>query len=451
MIKDCLIMFRWFIRNVTTLFLSIAIAITIWIVALNEADPFQEKAFPQLIPVALQNLPEGMIIIGDKPPSVEVRVRAPASVWANLNADQIHITADLSNAATGSISLSLQSAIDYREARIISVAPSQTRLTLEKIVTRNIPIKVQMRGEPAVGYQAKLPQLTLRSATISGPASAADTVSELLAPVNLNGVKQPINDNITLIAVNTSGQFVSGVKVEPATAPVSVAVEQLGGYRDVAVKALIEGQIATGHRITNIVVAPSVVTLFSSDPSLVAALPGVVETEKLNISKASDDIETRLGLKLPAGVSVIGSQSVLLQVSIAAIESSLTIQRDLEIRGLTSNFNAFASPSTVDVILSGPLPTLDTLNPGDVRVTLNLSNLAPGIHQVKPEVIALPQKVIAQTILPGTIEVIITAPGTPTPSIRRTPTRVPIPTFIPFPTLMPTLEVTPTLTPTLKP
>ncbi|MBI5712656.1 MAG: hypothetical protein HZC38_04430 [Chloroflexi bacterium] len=32
-------MFRWFIRNVTTLFLSIAIAITIWIVALNEADP----------------------------------------------------------------------------------------------------------------------------------------------------------------------------------------------------------------------------------------------------------------------------------------------------------------------------------------------------------------------------------------------------------------------------
>ncbi|MEK7809382.1 MAG: hypothetical protein AAB571_09940, partial [Chloroflexota bacterium] len=139
------------------------------------------------------------------------------------------------------------------------------------------------------------------------------------------------------------------------------------------------------------------------------------------------------------------------QVSIAAIESSLTIQRDLEIRGLTSLFNAFASPSTVDVILSGPLPTLDTLNPGDVRVTLNLSNLAPGIHQVKPEVIALPQKVIAQTILPGTIEVIITAPGDADSCHSSTTTRVPIPTYIPFPTLTPTLEVTPTLTPTLKP
>src|SRR3990172_4564400 len=100
-------MFRWFIRNTSTLLLSIAIAITIWIVALNEADPFQEKAFPQLIPVVLQNLPEGMIIVGDKPPAVEVRVRAPASVWANLNSDQIHITADLSNAATGSLSIPL--------------------------------------------------------------------------------------------------------------------------------------------------------------------------------------------------------------------------------------------------------------------------------------------------------------------------------------------------------
>ena len=446
-------MLRWFIRNTSTLLLSLAIAITIWIVALNEADPFQEKAFPQLISVTLQNLPEGMILIGDKPPSVEVRVRAPASVWANLNTDQIHITADLSKASTGSVSVPLQSAIDYREARIISLAPSQVRLTLEKIVTRNVPIKVQLRGEPAVGYQAKLPQLTLRSATISGPASAADTVSELLAPINLNGVKQPINDNLTLIAVNTSGQFVSGVKVEPATVSVTIGVEQLGGYRDVAVKALIEGQIATGHRITNIVVAPSVVTLFSSDPSLVAGLPGFIETEKLNISKASADIETTLGLKLPAGVSVIGSQSVLLQVNIAAIESSLTIQRDLELQGLTPIYNAVASPSTVDVILSGPLPTLDTLNPGDVRVTLNLANLAPGLHQIKPQVIALPQKVIVQTILPSAIEVIITAPGTPTPSIRRTPTRVPIPTFIPFPTLTSTVEttVTPTLTPTLKP
>jgi YbbR domain-containing protein len=444
-------MLRWFIRNVSTLLLSVAIAITIWIVALNEADPFQEKAFPQLIPVTLQNLPEGMIIVGDKPQGVEVRVRAPASVWARLTAEQIHITVDLADTATGTISAPLQSAIDYREARILSVAPSQVRLTLEKIVTRNIPVKVQMRGEPAVGYQAKLPQLSLRTATISGPSSIADTVSELLAPINLSGVKQTINDTLTLIPVNTTGQFVSGLKVEPATTGVIIAVEQLGGYRDVAVKALIEGQIATGHRITNIVVAPSVVTLFSSDPSLVAALPGVVETEKLNISKASDDIETRLGLKLPAGVSVIGSQSVLLQVSIAAIESSLTIQRDLEIRGLTSIFNAIASPSSVDVILSGPLPTLDTLDPGDVRVTLNLSNLTPGIHQIKPEVIALPQKVNVQTILPATIEVIITGPGTPTPSVRRTPTRVPIPTFIPFPTLTPTIETTTTVAPTLTP
>jgi len=103
------------------------------------------------------------------------------------------------------------------------------------------------------------------------------------------------------------------------------------------------------------------------------------------------------------------------------------------------------------VILSGPLPTLDSISRGDVRVTLNLSNLTPGIHQVKPEVITLPQKVTVQTILPGTIEVIITGPGIPTPAIQRTPTRVPIPTFIPFPTLTPTLDVTPTLTPTPRP
>lgn len=411
-------MLSWFLRNVSALLLALALAVTVWVVALNEEDPFEEKFFPQPVPVTIHNLPDGMMLVGSPQPAVDVRLRAPTSVWAALKLDQLHVYADLTGADSGTFTVRLAGAVDNREARIISISPSEAQLTLEKIVRRTIPVRLRITGDPAIGYQAELANIEPMKATVSGPASAADAVSELVALVDLSGTKQTYDQSVALTALNSKGAAVTGVTVEPTTVSVNIPVRQLGGYRDVAVKAVIEGQVAAGYRLTNILVTPPVITLFSSDPSLVAGLSGFVETKKLNINQAKDDIEARLDLNLPPNVSLVGDQTVLVQVSIAAIESSLTIQRDLEIQGLGPGLSATPSPSTVDVILSGPLPTLDALTPESVRVVLNLLNLQPGLHQVTPEVIVRPEGVTVQTVLPSTIEVVITRgsrPPTKTP------------------------------------
>ncbi|MEK7324193.1 MAG: CdaR family protein, partial [Chloroflexota bacterium] len=216
---------------------------------------------------------------------------------------------------------------------------------------------------------------------------------------------------------------------------------------DVAVKAVVVGQVASGYSLTNYVVSPLVVTVFSSDPALVANMPGFVETEPLDISDANDDKEARLSLKLPEGVSLVSPQTtVLVQASIDAIVTSTTIERELEVQGLGQGLSAAISPTTVVVILTGPVSTLDALTPEDVHVVLNLLNLPPGVHQVSPEVVDLPERVTAKTISPATIEVLITAgPVTPTstPTPTATPTRAP--------TRSPSQTPTPALTATATP
>jgi YbbR domain-containing protein len=81
--------------------------------------------------------------------------------------------------------------------------------------------------------------------------------------------------------------------------------------------------------------------------------------------------------------------------------------------------NAQVSPATVDVIVSGPLPLLDTLTRQDVRVTVDLSGLEAGTHQIFAKVEVLIADVVVESILPNTIEVVITLIGTsiitPTP------------------------------------
>ncbi len=440
---------RWLLRNTSALFLSLALAVTIWVIAVNEEDPFEEKPFPDSIPVTTTGLPDGMMLVSNNRPTVSVQLRAPLSIWNSLTAGDVHVIADLSSVTSGTITVPLTATVDERDARITGLTPAEIQVTIERIATREIPVRLEIIGNPATGFTATEASVSPGSVTVTGPASAVDAVSEVVARVDLNSVQTTVDKAVELIPYDASGKTVSRVNIEPETATVNIPVEQLAGYRNVAVKVITEGQVASGYRITNISVSPFVVTLSSSDPNAVTALPGFVETEPINIDGALDDIEQRVNLVLPEGISPVGNPTVLVQVNIAAIENSITFQHDLEIQGLGTGLAAFPSPSTVDVILSGPLPTLDSLTPESIRVVLNLLDLQPGLHQVTPEIIVLPEGVTVQTVLPSTIEVLIIGPGTPTPTLIATPTLIPTtaptrtPTRIP-PTITATTDTTTT-------
>ncbi|MBI3361628.1 MAG: hypothetical protein HY023_11030 [Chloroflexi bacterium] len=408
-------MIRWLWRNLSSMFLALALAILIWVVAVNEENPTEEKVFVQAIPIDIVGQPTSMIRLGPAATAASVTVRAPRATWSKLTAEEIHVVADLGGLRAGAHDVPLNVTIDEPLARFVAVSPRVVRLTLEESSSRSIKIRVTTSGEVPVGYQARAPKLSSNEALVSGPASLVDRVSELVARVNIAGARGGVDVEAPLEPVDADGKAVEGVTLDPLTTKVSVPVEQLGGYRDEAVKVVVSGQVAPGYRLTNITVAPPVVTVFAADQNVFTRLPGFVETEPLSIDNASDDIAVRVALKLGPGISLVGEQSVLVQVSIAAIESSLTVQRNLEITGLGPGLTALPSPPTVDVILSGPLLTLDTLKPEDVRVLLNLVGLERGTHQVKPTVVVLPENVSVETVLPAAIEVVIAA-GTPAPA-----------------------------------
>jgi YbbR domain-containing protein len=163
-----------------------------------------------------------------------------------------------------------------------------------------------------------------------------------------------------------------------------------------------------------------VVTVFSGDPELVNSLPGVLETQPLDLEDANDELTTRLGINLPEGVSLVGDQTVLVRVNVSPIQSSLTLSdQAIEVEGLPTGWYAQVAPNNVDVILSGPLPLLDTLSPQDVRVVLDVTDLAEGTHQLTPKVETLVSDLVVESILPGTLEVVLsrTPFGTSTPQI----------------------------------
>jgi len=149
---------------------------------------------------------------------------------------------------------------------------------------------------------------------------------------------------------------------------------------------------------------------------------------------------------LPEGVELVRNHSVLVQVSVAAIEGSITFTLPVDVEGLSPDLIANVAPETIDVIIAGPLKTLEFLNPEDFQVVLDLTGLPPGVYQRTPFVEFLPQDVRVQTTLPETIEVTISLAPTPTPTSTQTPG--PSPTITLTPVLTSTGAITPTALPT---
>jgi YbbR domain-containing protein len=436
-----------------TLLLALFLATLVWIVAVNQENPIEERTLAS-VPIELVGKADDMLIMGTLVNNTQVRVRAPRLTLAALTARDLRVTADVTDLAPGTYELELQAAIDRRNAEVRSLEPSRISITLERSAARDLPVEPVLLGEPAPGYESEAPQLSAETIAVSGPSSTVGRVARIIARLSIDNLRGDFNGPVNLIPLDSAGSPVGGVDLSPASVQVVVPITQREGYRDVAVKLVITGEVASGYQVTNITVSPNFITVASSDPRLVEQMPGFVDTIPLDLSQATDDIIRRLPLQLPAGVTVDGEQSVLAQVSIAAIEYTLRVERTLEMRGLSPGLSATTSPDTVDVLLLGPLAVLDDLSLEDVRIVVDLEGRGPGTYQLAPSAEVLPRGLRADILL-DQVEVVVVF-GTPTPTPSEEPTATPTSTVTPtrrptLPAWTPTPSATPNATETPSP
>jgi len=409
------------LKRIPTLLLSLFLGLIVWGFAVTSADPVEERIFPSLIQVEMIGQNPTLIMTSESSLEMTLTLRAPKSILDKLENNQVAIRAlvDLSTLPAGTHTLPVQVQIDTRPVKIISKNPTSVTVTLEQLASESLPIRLITSGEIAIGFQGGPVALSQISTTISGPKSQVEKVKEIIANLDINQARENINRSLLLQAMDENGNTITGLTMTPDRVTVTQSITQRGGYRTVVVKVLVTGQVANGYRLTNISAFPAVVTVFSTDPNLVNQLPGYVETFPLSLTGLKDDVDVRLDLILPSGVSVVGDQSVQVQVGIATIEGSLTLtNQPVELVNLSPGYKADVSPVTVDVILSGPLPLLDQLTQADIRITLDLSNLTKGTFQLIPTIELRIAEIRVESILPGSVEVQITDAPTPTPTRR---------------------------------
>jgi YbbR domain-containing protein len=410
--------FRSLGRNIPTLLTAFLLAVAIWVLAVISTDPSQEQPLKNPVPITIVSQDSTLAITNTLPSTTSVVLKAPKSVWERINADPNSVLAllDLSGVPAGEHNLPVRIQIGYHPAVLVSSSVPEMTVEMEDIISRTLPVGYVTEGSPAPGYSLGNVSVTPNMATVTGPSSLVNTVAGLQVTLPLNNTAETLSQDLPIMASNDGGVQVQGVQTAPSIAHVTQTVEQRGGYRTVVVKVPITGQLANGYRLNNITVNPPLLTVFSDDPTLVENLPGYIETFPVNLSGINKDTDIRAKLNMPQGIQMNGEESVQVHLGVSPLEGSLTFSNQMvEVEGLQSGYAAKVSPTRVDVIISGPLPILNKLTANDVHVVMDLTGMAPGDYQKKPVAKIAVDGLKVDSILPDTLEVIITVAPTPTP------------------------------------
>jgi len=418
---------RWTSRNFSTLLLAFVLAVVVWVSAVTSSDPNQERNFS--VPIDIIGLPAGFELINTPAERAEIKLFAPSSVLEEISQGSSTIQAwvDLSTLGTGehSVLMQYQVASEFSPVRVNEVLPTSIEIVLEKLITRTLSITADIQGEPKLGYQAETPTWGDTQVQISGRASLVEQVATVEAVLDISGAEESIELSINLVARDANGHLLSNVALSPNEVTVLQPITLQGGYRNMVVKVITTGQVVDGYRHTSITVTPPTIMVFSADLTFLDELPSFIETAPLDLTDAVENIATIVSLSLPENISVVGDPNVLVEIGLVALQTSITVTRTVEIIGVLPQFSTRFTPEVVDVIIFGPIPTLDTLTETDIRVVLDLTGLEIGIYQMTPEVVILPDDIISEAVLPGTIEIEILsadeALGTPTPASTVTP------------------------------
>jgi YbbR domain-containing protein len=410
---------RWFAKNIRTLLLALILGFSVWISAVSAADPDEQRS-PLVVPLDIVGQETSLIITNDVPPTIKVTLRAPHSVWEQLTAQENAVRAilDLTGLSADEHELPVKVQIAVRPVQIVLVEPETVTVRLEHLAIRTLPIALSLSGQPAIGYQVGEATIDPTEVILSGPESLVNQAVRARVLVRLDGMRESIEEALEIEILDKENIPLDGILINPESARVNIPINQQGGFRDVVVKVVVQGQQAAGYRLENISVYPPVVTVFAEDPELVSGLPGIVETEPLDLQDAMQDIATRLSLNLPAGVTVVSTQTqtVQVQVAISPIQTSITLNQHISLIGLPEGLVAKPFPETVDVIISGPLPVLEALTPQDITVTVDVTGLDVGTYQLEPKLDTLVENVLVKSILPSTVEVVLSIPPTATPT-----------------------------------
>ncbi len=376
----------WLSKSNTLLFISLVLAITMFIVIdqkiLVYSDNSAEILRNQTVNAIYNN--EAYVVEG-LPASVDITlIGSKADLYIAKQAPAGEVTVDLSNLKTGQHKVDLKynqasTSIEYK------VNPSTATVYIYPKVSDTRTVTKDLLNQDSLN-----PKLTVDSVNIDTDKvvikgadyqiKKAATVKALIDVTNI--AKQEVGTytikDVELKAYDTDGNAIN-VEVVPAT--VEATVKVTSPSKTVPVKIVPTGSVAFGQAISSITQSVNEVTVYGTAEALSSLqnIPIEISVEGIK-SKTDYNVE----IERPAGIRAMSANMVKATVLLDSVSEKTIEGVKIDVKGLGSGLSAqglTSADTSIAVTVKGVSSVIDKIKADDITASVDLSGLEAGEHK----------------------------------------------------------------------
>ena len=393
----------WFVRGA-----SFAIAVLLFI-SVNFEFKSDKKVLeistsPEINTVTIENVPvevyydtENLVVSGI-PDSVDVTLKGAKSLLtAAKNQRDFTVYIDLSdpNITLGKRTVTFKIA-NLNEKLIATIDPEYVDVTIQEKVTKEFSIDAEYNHSVLEdGYLAEEPVVEPQTVKITGAKESIDQISYVKAIIDLNqGVKETISREATVQALDRNLNKLD-VTIQPASVDVTLHVSIPD--KKVKINPVQKGEAMDGLTIKSISVEPKEVTLYGKQTDLDKIDEINLDVDVKNVT---GDAEVELNLPELENVKDMSISTVKVKIDTekeeeeeeeqvdteAVISSKKLKDLSIEINGMEDNQSVEIEPKKMDITLFGTSQDLKNITSKDIEVSVDISNLTEGEHDIQVSV-----------------------------------------------------------------
>jgi YbbR domain-containing protein len=386
-----------FFADLAYLVLAVALALIATTAVRAANDPIVQGR-QEGVTLQVKDLPADTVLAASPPQTVVVEYEAPASELPSIGTTTFQAAISLADVTTGVTRVPVQVTTTSSAVDVIGPVPAEVDVSVAEIISKTVPVKVTMEGADTLSTAYVIsgePVVVPTEVTVTGPQSSVEQSVVAGATISVENATTSVRGNRPLTAYDADGARITDVTIQPSEVSVTVIIRGRGNARDLGVRAVTTGSPPEGYWLSGLTVDPSGVTI-QGDPSLIDQLGSFVDTLPVDLSEATGELVAEVPLDLPSGVQAVDQNgnalnNVTVTALVAARSGDLLTERTVEIINDRGTNTITLEPSTVQLLLSGPLPTLNRIEqePDLVQVVIDALQLTSNRSvEVTPEVLA---------------------------------------------------------------
>lgn len=294
---------------------SVVLAFGTWILVTDAENPTETRFLTENLPVEAVNVPPDAVVENDLV-SVQVEVSVEENVFESLTPADFEATVNVEGLTPGEYTLPVDvKALTARgDLRVEEVRPSRISVVLAPLVSKDVPVVLDVVGSPPEGYEVSDPQTEDSTVRVAGAQGQVDLVSQAFSAIDVTGRTSPVEQSVRLEPRDDRGNPVEGVTLEPGITNISVDITQVTFQKVVVVEPVIEGTPAEGFQVVSVDARP-VTVVVSGDAAFIAQIQ-TIRTQPINVNGEDAEVVESVDLDLPDGATVTGTGNVTVTVGI---------------------------------------------------------------------------------------------------------------------------------------